>query len=147
MFSSRRRKWGLTLALVAFWVSGKYPALLDPNNLWGKNLGAFPRSPGAAKRDSASLDNRSPQECPGMTFCANARGRIISAILVVIAVTVADPVPRRFGNMMEIDRNGSFPFIKRSQTRGNFAPYSTTWSVEMERRLGRFLNVRTNYQQ
>src|SRR5438093_3836203 len=90
MFSSRRRKWGLTLALVAFWVSGKYPALLDPNNLWGKNLGAFPRSPGAAKRDSASLDNRSPQECPGMTFCANARGRIISAILVVIAVTVAD---------------------------------------------------------
>src|SRR3989475_13306402 len=86
MFSSRRRKWGLTLALVAFWVSGKYPALLDPNNLWDKNLGAFPRSPGAAKRDSASLDNRSPQECPGMTFCANARGRIISAILVVIAV-------------------------------------------------------------
>ena len=66
------------------------PALLDPNNLWGKNLGAFPRSPGAAKRDSASLDNRSPQECPNVTFCANARGRIISAILVVIAVTVAD---------------------------------------------------------
>ena len=57
-----------------------------------------------------------------------------------------DPVPRRFGNMMEIDRNGSFPFIKRSQTGGNFAPYSTTWSVEMERRLGRFVNVRTNYQ-
>src|SRR5213594_4918065 len=44
---------------------------------------------GATTRDS-DLDKRSPQECPSVIFCANARGRIISAILVVIAVTVAD---------------------------------------------------------
>ena len=65
-----------------------------------------------------------------------------------VAIPQANTLESRlaFGNMMEIDRNGSFPFIKRSQTGGNFAPYSTTWSVEMERRLGRFVNVRTNYQ-
>src|SRR5437870_13404691 len=65
-----------------------------------------------------------------------------------VAIPQANTLESRlaFGNMMEIDRNGSFPFIQRSQTHGNFAPYSTTWSVEMERRLGRFVNVRTNYQ-
>jgi hypothetical protein len=50
-----------------------------------------------------------------------------------------------FANTMSSD-NHFFPFIHRGSGRGNFAPYSQTWTVELERTLTRLLHFRINYQ-
>jgi hypothetical protein len=54
--------------------------------------------------------------------------------------------PRLFVNIT--DRAvASFPFIHRGQTIGNFAPYSATWNVEVDRKVTNRLRVRANYLQ
>ncbi len=55
--------------------------------------------------------------------------------------------PRRFANITGRAERSNFPFIHGGKNRGNFAPYSRTWSVEVEHPISRFLRVRANYLQ
>src|SRR5262249_2374148 len=49
-------------------------------------------------------------------------------------------------NVMDVDLTNHFPLISRGRARGNFAPYSKTWSIGMERTVARFVHLRVNYQ-
>jgi hypothetical protein len=53
--------------------------------------------------------------------------------------------PRHFLNLTDEAVQSQFPFIDREKKAGNFAPYTTTWNVEVERQLSRALTVRAKY--
>ena len=53
--------------------------------------------------------------------------------------------PRRFANLTEQAAISRFPFIHSGGKAGNFAPYSTTWTIELEHNLSKFLRLRAGY--
>src|SRR5581483_9600556 len=55
--------------------------------------------------------------------------------------------PRQFANITDQAEASKSPFIHRRNTIGNFAPYSATWTVEVEHPVTSFLRVRANYQE
>jgi hypothetical protein len=55
--------------------------------------------------------------------------------------------PRRFANITDRAEGRQLPFIRSRDNTGNFAPYSATWNIEVERVVSRFLRVRANYLQ
>lgn len=54
--------------------------------------------------------------------------------------------PRRFINVTERAVRRGFSFIHSGKGSGNFAPYSTTWNIEIEHPISRILRLRANYQ-
>ncbi|MBI3649599.1 MAG: TonB-dependent receptor [Acidobacteria bacterium] len=55
--------------------------------------------------------------------------------------------PRQFANITESAATKTNPFIYSKATIGNFAPYSLTWSVEVEHPVTKNLKIRANYLQ
>jgi len=55
--------------------------------------------------------------------------------------------PVRYLNITAASANSTFPFINRNSQSGNFAPYSTAWNIEFERRIKRWLMLRAKYLQ
>ncbi|MGO9519322.1 MAG: carboxypeptidase regulatory-like domain-containing protein [Candidatus Korobacteraceae bacterium] len=55
--------------------------------------------------------------------------------------------PVRYLNITAASANSTFPFIDRNSQSGNFAPYSTAWNIEFERRVKRWLVLRAKYLQ
>ncbi|HEY6328242.1 MAG TPA: TonB-dependent receptor, partial [Blastocatellia bacterium] len=55
-------------------------------------------------------------------------------------------VPRLFQNITESEA-ATFPFIRSSDQIGDFAPYSSNWSLEVDQPISKFLQVRTSYLQ
>jgi len=53
--------------------------------------------------------------------------------------------PVRFANIIGTVPEWESPFIYGGSGAGGFAPHSTTWNVEIERSVGRWLRVRANY--
>lgn len=53
--------------------------------------------------------------------------------------------PRHFFNITDRAEGLRFPFIYRRNHGGNFAPYSATWSVELEHRMFDRVRLRANY--
>jgi hypothetical protein len=54
--------------------------------------------------------------------------------------------PRRFANIIDTVAVNDTPFVVREKAPGNFAPYSGTWTVEVEHPVSKNLRVRANYQ-
>ncbi|MGH9833261.1 MAG: TonB-dependent receptor [Blastocatellia bacterium] len=54
--------------------------------------------------------------------------------------------PRRFANVIDRVATNDTPFVLRDDAKGNFAPYSGTWTVEVEHPVTKNLRVRVNYQ-
>jgi hypothetical protein len=54
--------------------------------------------------------------------------------------------PRQFANVTERVAPNDTPFVVRGDVKGNFAPYSGTWTVEVEHPVSKNLRVRANYQ-
>ena len=54
--------------------------------------------------------------------------------------------PRQFLNITLTNSAGRFPLIDSSARAGNFAPYSRTWTIELEHTVARILRMRLNYQ-
>jgi hypothetical protein len=54
--------------------------------------------------------------------------------------------PRRFANIIGQVATNETPFVVRDDTKGNFAPYSGTWTFEVEHLVSKNLRVRANYQ-
>jgi hypothetical protein len=54
---------------------------------------------------------------------------------------------RQFANITDRAENTANPFIYGKEKIGNFAPYSATWSVEVEHPVTNFLKIRANYLQ
>lgn len=54
--------------------------------------------------------------------------------------------PRQWTNVIDRVATNDSPFVIRDDTRGNFAPYSGTWTVEVEHPVTKNLRVRVNYQ-
>jgi hypothetical protein len=54
--------------------------------------------------------------------------------------------PRRFANIIDRVAINDTPFVVRDDAKGNFAPYSGTWTVEVEHPVSKNLRVRANYQ-
>jgi hypothetical protein len=54
--------------------------------------------------------------------------------------------PRRWANVIDRVATNDSPFIVRDNAPGNFAPYSGTWTAEVEHLLTKNLRVRVNYQ-
>jgi hypothetical protein len=54
--------------------------------------------------------------------------------------------PRRFANIVDRVATNDTPFVVRDDVNGNFAPYSGTWTVEVEHPVLKNLRVRANYQ-
>jgi hypothetical protein len=54
--------------------------------------------------------------------------------------------PRRFANIIDRVNASNTPFVIRGDTTGNFAPYSATWTAEVEHAVSRILRIRFNYQ-
>lgn len=54
--------------------------------------------------------------------------------------------PRQWANVIDRVATDDTPFVIRDNTKGNFAPYSGTWTVEVEHPLTKNLRVRANYQ-
>jgi hypothetical protein len=54
--------------------------------------------------------------------------------------------PRRFSNIIDRVAVGDTPFVVRENVKGNFAPYSGTWTVEVEHPVTKNLRLRANYQ-
>jgi carboxypeptidase family protein/TonB-dependent receptor-like protein len=54
--------------------------------------------------------------------------------------------PRRFANVIDRVAVNDTPFVVRENVKGNFAPYSGTWTFEVEHPVSRNLRVRANYQ-
>src|SRR5262249_22512185 len=54
--------------------------------------------------------------------------------------------PGRFANVIDRVAKSETPFVVRDDAQGNFAPYSSTWTVEVERAVSKNLRVRANYQ-
>jgi carboxypeptidase family protein len=57
-----------------------------------------------------------------------------------------ESVQETFINRMESDTTVRLPLVWGPRTRGNFAPYSRTWNVEVERAFARIIHLRVNYQ-
>jgi hypothetical protein len=55
--------------------------------------------------------------------------------------------PRRFVNLTERAADQSNPLVYGKSRAGNFAPYSTTWSLEVEQAVTSKLKIRANYLQ
>ncbi|MBZ5701549.1 MAG: TonB-dependent receptor [Acidobacteriia bacterium] len=55
--------------------------------------------------------------------------------------------PIQYLNITEQKAQSKFPFVDRSQTSGNFAPYSLAWNVEVERPVTRLVTLRVKYLQ
>ncbi len=55
--------------------------------------------------------------------------------------------PRRYANITEQVESGDTPFVIRGNNVGNFAPYSGTWTAEVEHPILNNLRIRVNYQQ
>jgi hypothetical protein len=53
--------------------------------------------------------------------------------------------PRRLLNITETDLGKRFPLIDSGKSVGNFAPFSKTWSIEIEHPLWQLLRLRANY--
>ena len=53
--------------------------------------------------------------------------------------------PRRFFNLTDRAERKGNPFLLGKNTTGNFAPYSSTWSVEVEHAVSSLLKLRANY--
>ncbi len=60
-------------------------------------------------------------------------------------IPIAPPV--EYVNLTAHEAESNFPFIRRSQKNGNFAPYSIAWNVALERTLNRFVLLRVKYLQ
>jgi carboxypeptidase family protein/TonB-dependent receptor-like protein len=54
--------------------------------------------------------------------------------------------PRRFANIIDRVAPNDTPFVVRDDVKGNFAPYSGTWTVEVEHPVTKNFRVRANYQ-
>ncbi|MGE0131748.1 MAG: carboxypeptidase regulatory-like domain-containing protein [Blastocatellales bacterium] len=54
--------------------------------------------------------------------------------------------PRRWTNVIDRVATNDTPFVIRDDTKGNFSPYSGTWTVEVEHPITKKLLVRANYQ-
>ncbi|MBO0860446.1 MAG: TonB-dependent receptor [Chloracidobacterium sp.] len=54
--------------------------------------------------------------------------------------------PRKFANVIDRVPPNDTPFVVRGDVKGNFAPYSGTWTVEVEHPVSKNLMVRANYQ-
>jgi hypothetical protein len=54
--------------------------------------------------------------------------------------------PRRWANVIDRVATNDTPFVIRDDTKGNFSPYSGTWTVEVEHPITKKLRVRANYQ-
>ncbi|MGH9765801.1 MAG: TonB-dependent receptor [Blastocatellia bacterium] len=54
--------------------------------------------------------------------------------------------PRRWTNVIDRVATNDTPFVIRDNAKGNFAPYSGTWTVEVEHPVTKNLRVRMNYQ-
>jgi len=54
--------------------------------------------------------------------------------------------PRQFFNLTDRAERKGNPFVRGKNTIGNFAPYSSTWNVEVEHSVGTLLRLRANYQ-
>ncbi|HKQ72758.1 MAG TPA: TonB-dependent receptor [Blastocatellia bacterium] len=54
--------------------------------------------------------------------------------------------PRRFANIIDRVAVNDTPFVVRDNAKGNFAPYSGTWTVEVEHPVLNNLRLRVNYQ-
>ncbi len=54
--------------------------------------------------------------------------------------------PRRFANIIDRVPTNDTPFVMRDDAKGNFAPYSGTWTIEVEHPVTKNLRVRVNYQ-
>ncbi len=54
--------------------------------------------------------------------------------------------PRRFANIIDRVDSRNTPFVFGSNSPGNFAPYSSTWTAEVEHPITKALRVRVNYQ-
>lgn len=55
--------------------------------------------------------------------------------------------PIHYINLTQQAAESGFPLIDRGQRRGNFAPYSAAWNLELERSFTRFLTLRVKYLQ
>jgi hypothetical protein len=53
--------------------------------------------------------------------------------------------PRHFYNITDSYERKGNPFLRGKNTPGNFAPYSSTWNVEVEHALSPWLKLRANY--
>lgn len=54
--------------------------------------------------------------------------------------------PRRWANVIDRVATNDTPFVIRDDAKGNFSPYSGTWTVEVEHPITKKLLVRANYQ-
>jgi hypothetical protein len=54
--------------------------------------------------------------------------------------------PRAFSNAIDRVATDDTPFVVRDDVNGNFAPYSGTWTVEVEHPVSKNLRMRANYQ-
>jgi hypothetical protein len=55
--------------------------------------------------------------------------------------------PRHFANMIAPADGRVFPFVRRSNIPGDFAPYSVAWNVGLDQRISRILNIQAGYLQ
>jgi hypothetical protein len=55
--------------------------------------------------------------------------------------------PTRYLTLTQQKTGSGFPFVRRSQTTGNFAPYSVAWNVQFDRTIGQQLLLRLKYLQ
>jgi hypothetical protein len=53
--------------------------------------------------------------------------------------------PRHFYNITASPERKGNPFLRRKNTAGNFAPYSSTWNIEVEHAFSSMLKLRANY--
>jgi Carboxypeptidase regulatory-like domain/TonB-dependent Receptor Plug Domain len=58
---------------------------------------------------------------------------------------IIDPA-RRYTNIIERVEDRNTPLVFGSETAGNFAPYTATWTAEVEHAITKNLRVRVNYQ-
>jgi hypothetical protein len=55
--------------------------------------------------------------------------------------------PLQYINITQQVAQSEFPFVERSHTNGNFAPYSIAWNLELERAITRLVTLRVKYLQ
>jgi hypothetical protein len=53
--------------------------------------------------------------------------------------------PERYLNLAELQRGNGFPLVYRYNSGFNFAPYSKTWNIEVERTVLQMVRLRINY--
>ena len=54
--------------------------------------------------------------------------------------------PRRFANVIETESGKRIWLLKSRETSGNFAPYSQTWTLQVDRRVAKVIRLRVGYQ-